>query len=99
MAKCPDERLRQGLLELADTAIEKTEGKAGEVYAARGSLRLAFGHQEEALADFRRALELEPNNAGNCNHMAWLLVTCPERSLWNPTRAIEYAQRALRWPL
>ena len=62
MAKCPDERLRQGLLELADKTIEKTKGTA-EAYAARGILRHAFGRQEEALADFRRAVELQPKEA------------------------------------
>ena len=35
MAKCPDERLRQGLLELADKTIEMTQG-AARAYAARG---------------------------------------------------------------
>ena len=58
VATCPDERLRQGLLELADKTIEKTPGQAG-AYAARGLLRLAFGHQEEAFPDFRKAVELK----------------------------------------
>ena len=63
VAKCSDTRLREGLLELADKTIEKTKGAAG-AYAARGILRHAFGHQEEALADFRKALELRPEEAG-----------------------------------
>ena len=62
VARCPDERLQQGLLELADKTIEETKGAAG-AYAARGILRHAFGHQEEALADLRKALELEPTNS------------------------------------
>ena len=27
--------------------------------------------------------------------MAWLLTTCPDRSVWNPDRAIEYATKAV----
>lgn len=34
VARCPDEHLRKGLLELADKAIEKTKGAAG-AYAVR----------------------------------------------------------------
>ncbi len=29
------------------------------------------------------------------NGMAWLLTTCPDRSVWNPGRAIEYATKAV----
>ncbi len=27
--------------------------------------------------------------------MAWLLTTCPDRSVWNPDRALEYATKAI----
>ena len=64
VAKCPDERLRQGLLELADKAIERTKG-AAESYAARAMLYEAFGRRDEAHADFDKALQLEPTNSVN----------------------------------
>jgi serine/threonine protein kinase/Flp pilus assembly protein TadD len=46
VAKCPDEALRNGLLELADKTIELTHG-AQRAYAARALLRAAFGIPEE----------------------------------------------------
>jgi len=62
VAKCPEERFRKGILELADKAIEKTNGAAG-CYAARARLYDAFGQPEKALADFANVIELQPRSA------------------------------------
>ncbi|MHB8969955.1 MAG: tetratricopeptide repeat protein [Pirellulaceae bacterium] len=73
VAKCPDERLRQGLQELADKALENSQGTPG-VFRARGFVRLAFGRQEEALADFDKVIELEPKNPAAWAERACLYV-------------------------
>ena len=95
LAKCPDERLRKGLLELADKTIEKTKGSAN-AYKARAVLHDAFGRREVALADFDkhqldpkndacgsggRLTDIEPGKVGG----GW--ATCPRLS--NEARAVD----------
>jgi Flp pilus assembly protein TadD len=46
------------------------------------------------MAQFRRVLELKPDDADAQNNLAWLLATCPADSLRNGAAAIEHAQRA-----
>ncbi len=83
VAKCPDERLRKGLLELADKTIEKTKG-AAEAYATRARLHAAFGQPEKALADFAKAIELEPNNPKVWNHQ---VIFHAEQGQWEKVLA------------
>jgi hypothetical protein len=70
VAKCPDERLRKGLLDLAGKIIEKTNGGA-EAYFARAALLYAYGRGGEATADVekarkaRKALGLKAPDGGN----------------------------------
>jgi tetratricopeptide (TPR) repeat protein len=77
VAKCPDDRLRKGLLELADKTIHWAEGttdasratsrhgwkNAAGAYLARAGLFGAFGQSDKAVADFAKAIQLEPQNA------------------------------------
>ena len=55
-AKCPEQRFRTGLLELADRTIELT-GKSASAYAVRARILAAFGQQQQALADLQTALD------------------------------------------
>ncbi len=59
VAKCPDERLRQGLLELADKAIEKTEGKRRSLRGSRSRFGSHSGIRRRHSPDFRKAVELK----------------------------------------
>ncbi|MHB8955524.1 MAG: protein kinase domain-containing protein [Pirellulaceae bacterium] len=59
VAKCPDERLRAGLLELANKAIQLSKGSA-DAYSYRAVLYQAFGCQDAAIVDFDKVVELEP---------------------------------------
>jgi tetratricopeptide (TPR) repeat protein len=77
VAKCPDDRLRKGLLELADKTVQWAEGTtdasratsrhgwktAAGAYLARAGLYGAFGQRDTAVADFTKAIQLEPQNA------------------------------------
>ena len=83
VASCPDERLRQGLLELADKTIELTKG-AADAYVARAQLYAAFGQPEKALADFGKAIELEPKNPDVWAGRAHFSV---EQAKWDPAIA------------
>ncbi len=62
VAKCPDEPLRKGLLDLADKTIQLTNG-AAEGYVSRACLLDAFERRDEAQADFEKAIRLEPRDA------------------------------------
>ena len=44
----------------------------------RAGFYIEQGKWEQALADFEKALEVRPANAGNCNNLAWYLATCPD---------------------
>jgi tetratricopeptide (TPR) repeat protein len=48
----------------------------------------------EAIAQWRKALELNPDSAESLNNLAWVLATCPEGELRNGTEAVELAERA-----
>ena len=76
------------------TEAIRLEPKCAGDYAFRGA---AYSHKHElehAIADFEKAIELQPDNPGNCNDLAWCLVTCPERRIWKPARAVELAKKA-----
>ena len=62
VANCPDERLRKGLLELADKTIRLTNGSSS-AYATRAVLYDRFGQQGAAIADFDKAVALGPEQA------------------------------------
>ncbi len=60
-AACPDKPFRDGLLELADKAIELNH-KAARAYAARGRILAALGQEEKALADLKTAFDRLPKD-------------------------------------
>ena len=61
--------------------------------------RLAFSldaqHKyKEAIGHYRAALRIKSDHIEALNNLAWLLATCPEDALREPTEALELAQRA-----
>jgi tetratricopeptide (TPR) repeat protein len=81
VAKCPDERLRQGFLALADKAIETTQGGA-QAHMARALLYDAFGRGDEARVDFDKALQLDPTQP---LFWAWRASFHAQHARWNET--------------
>jgi len=97
VAKCPDEGFRTGLLELADKTIELTNGSA-TAYVARCMIFIALEKYDQARADFLRALDDAPNDAGAANSAAWALATCPDptfRRGVDPAWAVKLATKAV----
>jgi tetratricopeptide (TPR) repeat protein len=97
------------LLQLAVLyAAEKKPAKAIETYTAllamdpnewqalrgRADTCLNVGRQTEAIADYEKALKLQPKDHGILNNLAWVLATSPDAKLRNGRRAIELATRA-----
>jgi tetratricopeptide (TPR) repeat protein len=71
IAKCPDARLRDGLLALAEKAIQAKKGAAG-AYTASAILHSEFGPPEKAAAQFKTALELlRKESAANQDYGPW----------------------------
>jgi len=90
--------------------VQKKFDKAAETYTAilaadpdnwralrgRGDARLNLGKQSEAVADFEKALKLEPNEPGTLNNLAWVLATSPDEKLRNGPRAVKLATQSCK---
>jgi len=66
-------------------------------YVAHTNLGLALAQQgraAEAMLEYRKVLETVPGSATAFNNMAWLLATCPDRSLRDGAKAVQLAERA-----
>ncbi len=60
----------------------------------RGDALLGIGKQAEAIADYEKALKLQPDDTGVLNNLAWVLATSPDETLRDGKRAIELAVKA-----
>lgn len=63
-------------------------------YQVRADTYLNRGMQKEAIADYKEALKLKPDNSGVLNNLAWVLATSPEPQLRNAEKAIELALKS-----
>lgn len=70
--------------------------KIAPVYRGRADAYLSLGRQAEALADYQKALELDPEDAGILNNLAWLMSTSPHDSLRDGKKAVELATESCR---
>ena len=55
---------------------------------------MSIGKHQKAVEDFNRALELESDNHGLLNNLAWVLATSPDDKLRDGERALELATKA-----
>jgi serine/threonine protein kinase/Flp pilus assembly protein TadD len=61
-----------------------------------GAALVGLKRFDEARRSFEEALRLDPSSAEAANDFAWLLATCQEESLRDPTKALEMAEQAVR---
>ena len=61
---------------------------------SRGDAYLNIGRHADAIADFDKALRLDPDNTGILNNLAWVLATSPDDKLRDPERSIKLATKA-----
>lgn len=54
-----------------------------------------MGRCKEANEDFTKIEKLSPNDAWSMQDKAWFLLTCPDESLQDPTKAMELAKKAI----
>jgi tetratricopeptide (TPR) repeat protein len=67
---------------------------AADVHYKLANALAQLGRPAEAIAQYSQALQLRPDLDEAANNLAWLLVTCPDRSLRDGARAVELARRA-----
>jgi tetratricopeptide (TPR) repeat protein len=76
-----------------DTVLA-ADGTSVAAYRGRADSYLSQGKQSDAIEDYKKALEQEPDNSGVLNNLAWVLATSPEDNLRDGARAIELAKHA-----
>jgi eukaryotic-like serine/threonine-protein kinase len=64
-------------------------------YVSLGNLLSERNRRVEAEAAYRRGLELDPTSTRLLNDLAWLLVTRPGTSPYDPTRALQLSKKAV----
>jgi tetratricopeptide (TPR) repeat protein len=65
-----------------------------DAFNNRGSMHMQKGAYDQAIADWNEALKLDSKSAPAYNNLAWLLATCPDKSLRDARRAVELATKA-----
>jgi tetratricopeptide (TPR) repeat protein len=78
----------------AYTAILDESPNEWDAMRGRGDVYLNHGRQAEAIADYERALKLQPKDYGILNNLAWVLATSPDAKIRNGKRALELAKVA-----
>lgn len=78
----------------AFTQAIKADNTRPFLYRMRADAYLSVGEQQAALADYEAAVQLEPDDTGVLNNLAWLLATSPEEKLRDGRRAIKLATKA-----
>ncbi|MEN8135437.1 MAG: M48 family metalloprotease [Thermodesulfobacteriota bacterium] len=80
-----------------DVILEKIENDPGNPlwHQFHGDLLVGRKQYAEAINAFELSLQLYPDNPETLNNLAWLLLTVEKRTLFDPVRALELAQRAV----
>jgi Flp pilus assembly protein TadD len=90
------EQLGQPQKALADlTKAIELDPKDAFAWADRGWAYEQLGQWEKAIADYTMSITLDPKYAWSRNGLAWVLATCPEARLRDPTWAVAAATRAV----
>lgn len=76
------------------TAVLTVDPTEWQAFRGRGDAYLALGRHTDALADYEKALKLQPNDEGVLNNLAWLLATSPDDKLRDGHRALRLAKEA-----
>jgi tetratricopeptide (TPR) repeat protein len=73
---------------------EGMKARRASALRGRGDAGLSLGQHRQAIEDYNDALELQPDDDGVLNNLAWVLATSPEDELRDGKRAIELALKA-----
>ena len=87
-------RLREAAADF-DEAL-RLDPKLSSAQTARGHVYAEAGYYEQAINDYRGALDADAESVEAYRSLAWVLATCPQQSLRSPQTAVEAAWRARR---
>jgi tetratricopeptide (TPR) repeat protein len=80
----------------AYTQALKLNEESPTAYVRRAICAAKAGQLERAAMDLREATLLNPVSMTDYTTLAWLLATCPIKSVRDGTRAVAFAQKALK---
>jgi tetratricopeptide (TPR) repeat protein len=87
-----DKRPRKAL-EILDVVVADNE-KNADALRSRGDALLSVGKHAEAVADYEKALKLDPKDTGVLNNLAWVLATSTDDKVRDAKKSIEYGKQA-----
>ena len=79
-----------------DAQEEALETLLSSALRGRGDAYLSLSKHKDAIADYEEALELNPENDGVLNNLAWVLATSPNDELRDGKRSVDYALSACK---
>lgn len=88
-----DKEMAPEAIEVLTRVLELDEGNE-LARRLRGDMYLFKGEHENAIADFKRALEQSPAEPGVLNNYAWTLATSPYEAVRDGAKAVELATKA-----
>ncbi|QDT71210.1 tetratricopeptide repeat protein [Lacipirellula limnantheis] len=77
-------------------AMEQAGDVTAEVACSRGDLLVDLGRYRDALQDYAKAIDLDPQFEHAYRNGAWLLATCPDESVRDANAALAGAKKALQ---
>ena len=87
-----DKRPRKAI-EILDNVVADNE-KSVDALRSRGDALLSVGKHAEAIADYEKALAIDPKDTGVLNNLAWVLATSTEDKVRDAKKSIEYGTKA-----
>jgi tetratricopeptide (TPR) repeat protein len=72
----------------------KLDPKLDAAWSCRGNIHYLRKNYAQATPNFRKAIELNPENDEAINSLAWMLATCPDSEHRNGKQAIALASKA-----
>ena len=87
-----DKRPRKAI-EILNNVIDDND-KNEEALQLRGDALLSVGKHAEAVADYEKALKIEPKDTGVLNNLAWVLATSKDDKVRDAKKSIEYGKQA-----
>ena len=80
-------------LDIYDRVL-RVDPENADALRGRGDAHLSLGQHKEAVKDFEESLEINPEDDGVLNNLAWVLATSTFDEVRNGKRAIELATKA-----
>ena len=76
------------------TQALRLDSKFAPAWEAGGTARQAQGNYFKAVQNFSKAVEADPNFHLARNNLAWVLATCPDRSVRDGKKALDHATKS-----